>query len=88
MILPPINWFRVAGTVALIVLIGLIGFGAYQFYFCKPTPIIQNTTVQPGGVANFNTQKPEKRFLIFNELGLEADTSREAKLYYRFGVRF
>ena len=31
------------------ILIALVLYGAYQFYFRKPTPIVNNTVVQSGG---------------------------------------
>jgi hypothetical protein len=41
-------------------LIAFILYGAYQFYFCKPTPIVNNTTVQPGATMNVEQAKVAK----------------------------
>jgi len=38
-------------------LIAFILYGSYQFYFCKPTPIVNNTTVQPGATLNVEQAK-------------------------------
>lgn len=41
------------------VLAGLIGFGSFQYYFKKPVPIVNNTSVQPGATLNVD-QKQSK----------------------------
>ena len=37
--------------------VAFVCFGAYQYYFKKPTPIINNTTVQPGATLNVEQSK-------------------------------
>jgi hypothetical protein len=39
------------------VLVALVLYGAGQYYFKKPTPIINNTTVQPGATLNVEQNK-------------------------------
>lgn len=54
-----INWLRIGSGVASGILGAIILWGAYSYYFLKPTPIINNYTVQPG--ANLNqTQNANK----------------------------
>ena len=61
-----IDWLKIIGTVAMVILVGLIGFGAYQYYFVKPIPVINNYVVQPGGNITQNQQQKVKvnRFAI------------------------
>lgn len=53
------SWFRIWGTVAIVVVVGVILYGSYQYYFQKPTPIVNNYTVQSG--ATFNQKQGEKK---------------------------
>lgn len=53
-----IDWLKIAGTVAIAVVVSVVLFGAYQYYFKKPVPVINNYTVQSGGTI---TQNPEKK---------------------------
>lgn len=51
--------------VPISIIAGLVLFGAYQFYFNKPIPIVNNTTVQPGANLNVEQNKEEKRGSLF-----------------------
>jgi hypothetical protein len=42
MVIPIINWYRVITSLVAFIFIGLILWGAYQFYFNKPEPIVNN----------------------------------------------
>jgi len=39
-------------------LVAFILYGAAMFYFCKPVPIVNNTTVQPGATQQVVQTKP------------------------------
>jgi hypothetical protein len=54
---PIVKW--VSGILAGL-LVALILYGAYCFYFQKPTPIVNNTTVQPGATLNVEQAKTIK----------------------------
>jgi len=52
--------------VPAVVLAGLIGYGAFSYYFKKPVPIVNNTTVQPGATLNVEQgKKDSKNFGLF-----------------------
>ena len=52
------NYLRMGLSALGGLLIAFVLYGSYQYYFKKPTPIVNNTTVQPG--ANLNvTQSPK-----------------------------
>ena len=42
--MPKIDWFKVVGTVATVVVAGLVLYGAFQYYFKKPIPVVNNYT--------------------------------------------
>lgn len=54
-----IDWLKIIGAVSIVVLVCLIGYGAYEFYFEKPIPIINNTTVQSGGQVHVEQSVPK-----------------------------
>jgi len=43
------------------ILIAIVLYGSYQYYFKKPTPIVNNTTVQPGATLNVEQAKQENK---------------------------
>ena len=53
-------WFEIIGAVAVMVLVSFIGYGAYRFYFTKPTPIVQTVYVQSGGTLNQQVPREDK----------------------------
>jgi hypothetical protein len=53
-------WFKSITLFLSAMLLGLIINGAYQFYFKKPTPIVNNTTLQPGATLNVKQAEPEQ----------------------------
>ena len=65
--LSKIDWFRIGGGVCSIILLCLILYGAKEFYFNKPIPIINNTTVQPGATMTMK-QGEVKRNIEFGLL--------------------
>ena len=56
-----INWFNIAGITALVLLVGLTGFGAWNYYFHKPVPTVQNYTAP---VTNNSYEVKAKQHLI------------------------
>ena len=60
-----IDWLKIAGVVAIVCLIVLGGYGAYNYYFCKPTPIVQYYTVMPGGKIEQKTEQKKTGGHIF-----------------------
>ena len=51
------------------ILIGFILYGSFQYYFKKPTPIVNNTTVQPGANLNVKQGDSKDRRLITSIYG-------------------
>ena len=42
-------YLEIAGAICGLLLVGVVLYGSYQYYYCKPTPIVNNTIVQAGG---------------------------------------
>lgn len=54
-----IDWLKIFGTVSIVILLSIILYGSYEYYFQKPTPIVNNYTVQSGG--KIEQKQEEKR---------------------------
>ena len=39
-----VDWLKIIGIVCLVSLLGLIGFGAWNYYFHKPIPVVNTYT--------------------------------------------
>ena len=61
MTLPTINWLRVISAVLSVIFISIIFYGAYQFYFNKPEPIINNHYVAMPN-SNQTITQPNREF--------------------------
>lgn len=46
------NYLRMGLSALGGLLIAFVLYGSYQYYFKKPIPIVNNTTVQPGATLN------------------------------------
>jgi hypothetical protein len=53
-----IDYLKIIGIIAIIIIVGVVLFGAYKYYFSKPMPTIINNTYQ---VAGNNTVNPETK---------------------------
>ena len=55
---------KIVGYIAITILGGFILFGSYQYYFKKPVPIVNNTTVESGATMQVDqdTGKSNKQF--------------------------
>ena len=51
------KWLRLGLSALGGILIALVCYGAYQYYFVKPAPIVNNTTIQPGATLNVEQGK-------------------------------
>jgi hypothetical protein len=54
------NYLRLGLSVLGGILVALVIYGATQYYFKKPIPIVNNTTVQPGATLNVEQNKTIK----------------------------
>ena len=55
---------KIVGYIAITILGGLILYGSYQYYFKKPVPIVNNTTVESGATMQVDqdTGKSNRQF--------------------------
>lgn len=55
---------KIVGYIAITILGGLILYGSYQYYFKKPVPIVNNTTVESGATMQVDqdTGKSTRQF--------------------------
>ena len=69
-----INWFKIYGSVAIIIVIAFLCYGAYRFYFDKPVPVVNNVTAMPG--SNFDVKQGSESKLgrLFTGLSGNKDT--------------
>jgi hypothetical protein len=51
------NYLRLGLSALGGILIALVLYGSFQYYFKKPIPIVNNTTVQPGATLNVEQAK-------------------------------
>ncbi len=74
-----------------IFLVGLMIYGAYQFYFRKPVPEMKTYTVMPGATMNVTEAHPTVKddpISVFSELYVGASTQGAAEVGFRVGIRF
>ena len=55
---------KIVGYIAITILGGFILFGAYQYYFKKPVPIVNNTTVESGATMQVEQGKQNSQHII------------------------
>lgn len=64
------NWLRITGAVSTSIIGIALLWGAYNYYFSKPVPIVNNYTVQPG--ANLNQTQNEDKYSSGPMIGIVA----------------
>lgn len=51
------NWLKAGTGVLSGIFLAFILYGSWQYYFKKPVPIVNNTTVSPGATMNVEQAK-------------------------------
>lgn len=85
------NWklvVKIAGYVALALLVGFVLFGSFQYYFRKKTPNVQNFAAESKPVFNTTTTNMEYHWSVGPYIGItyvkEAGLECGLRLEYRF----
>ena len=64
---------KIVGYIAITILGGFILFGSYQYYFKKPVPIVNNTTVESGATMQVEQGKQNNNRLFTGLYGSRSE---------------